>query len=405
MGKTNNVPSLRFSSFSGDWSDLKIGICTTKIGSGNTPNGGEKVYTDFGIPFIRSQNVNNNKLILDEISFIPPSINDKMQGSVVKPNDILLNITGASIGRSCVVPDDFLIGNVNQHVCIIRVKPDYSAVFFHLYLSSPKGQKSIRRSQVGSGREGLNFQSIKLLNFHIPSLPEQQKIANFLTSVDTKIQQLSKKKALLEQYKKGVMQKLFNQELRFKDDNGNDYPDWEEKRLGEVAKMFSGGTPLTTKKEYYHGEIPFIKSGEISSKVTQQFITKEGLLNSSAKSVQTGDLLYALYGATSGEVSICKINGAINQAVLCIRSINSHFFLYYYLRLNKENIISTFLQGGQGNLSAVIIKSLLIPLPSIPEQEKIANFLLSVDKKIEMVNDQLSKTQHFKKGLLQQMFV
>ncbi len=164
-----------------------------------------------------------------------------MQGTIVKPLDMLLNITGASIGRSCVVPTFFDIGNVNQHVCIIRLNSNHSPFFFQAYLSSTEGQNAIERSQVGSGREGLNFKSIRLLKLNIPKLPEQQKIAGFLIAVDDKIQQLTKKKALLEQYKKGVMQQIFNQQIRFKDDDRTDYPEWEEKKLVELFQINAGG--------------------------------------------------------------------------------------------------------------------------------------------------------------------
>lgn len=180
---------------------------------------------------------------------------------------------------------------------------------------------------------------------------------------------------------------------------------WKRKKLKHIGSFFSGGTPLTTKKLYYEGSIPFIKSGEINSDKTSQFISYEALNNSSAKMVRKGDLLYALYGATSGEVAISKLDGAINQAVLCIRTDENNFFTYNYLKKNKQRIISTYLQGGQGNLSADIIKSLIIPYPSLPEQQKIASFLSAVDQKIELVGRQLVQNQAFKKGLLQQMFV
>ena len=241
--------------------------------------------------------------------------------------------------------------------------------------------------------------------FSFPTLTEQQKIATFLTAVDDKLQSLKQKKTLLEQYKKGVMQQIFSQEIRFKDDNGNDYPDWEEKKLGDIGKFYSGGTPLTTKRQYFGGNIPFIRSGEINSNSTEQFITEEGLKNSSAKMIEVGDILYALYGATSGEVGISRINGAINQAVLCIKSEENHFYLYSFLKFEKENIIKTFLQGGQGNLSADIVKKINLPLPRLEEQNKIANFLSAIDDKINQCQEQIVNTEVWKKGLLQQMFV
>src|SRR5699024_9221314 len=147
-------------------------------------------------------------------------------------------------------------------------------------------------------------------------------------------------------------------ELRFPEFDG----EWEEKTIGKIATTFSGGTPSSTNRSYYNGEIPFIRSGEISKSSTELMINKEAISNSSAKMVEKGDLLYALYGATSGEVAISKINGAINQAVLCIKSEESINFLLNFLRLQKQHILKTYIQGGQGNLSASIVKGITIKL-------------------------------------------
>jgi len=155
----------------------------------------------------------------------------------------------------------------------------------------------------------------------------------------------------------------------------------------------------------YIGDIPFIKSGEINANATEQFISKEGLKSSSARKVKKGDILYALYGATSGEVAIANLEGAINQAVLCIRTNQVKFFLKSFLEYKKEKFTRTFLQGGQGNLSAQIVKSFKIPVPSLPEQQKIADFLTAIDKKIAQTETQLELTRTYKKGLLQQLFV
>src|SRR5690554_2962128 len=131
-----------------------------------------------------------------------------MKGSKVLPNDILLNITGGSIGRSCVVPENFKEGNVNQHVSIIRLKK-FSPRFLQLLLSSNKGQKLIFQSQTGSGREGLNFQSIRSFKVFFPSLPEQQKIASFLNRLDSKIEQVGIQIEKMQDWKKGLLQKMF----------------------------------------------------------------------------------------------------------------------------------------------------------------------------------------------------
>ena len=188
--------------------------------------------------------------------------------------------------------------------------------------------------------------------------------------------------------------------LRFPEFN----KEWENKKLGEVSITFSGGTPLTSNKDYYNGVIPFIRSGEVSSENTELSISLDALKNSSAKLVKKGDLLYALYGATSGEVAISKINGAINQAVLCIRTELDNYFTYNFLLKNKNNIIKTYLQGGQGNLSADIVKSLLISYPTLPEQQKIASFFTAIDSKISLLKKKKELLEQYKKGVMQKIF-
>ena len=181
--------------------------------------------------------------------------------------------------------------------------------------------------------------------------------------------------------------------------------EWEEKTLGEVFKTYSGGTPDTTKKKaYYGGTIPFIRSAEINKEETELFLTQEGLEKSSAKLVNKGDLLVALYGANSGDSAIAKINGAINQAVLCLQSENSNFFVQNFLQHNRELITQKYLQGGQGNLSGEIIKSIRVPFPSSKEQQKIAACLSSLDELITAAVERLEGLQQHKKGLLQQLF-
>ena len=235
-----NVPKLRFGEFEGDWKIKTIGEITSKVGSGSTPSGGAQIYTNSGIPFIRSQNINNDQLIFDDATYIPQLVHEKMQGSAVQANDVLLNITGASIGRSCVVPSNFVEGNVNQHVSIIRFINGYVPHFYQKYLSSSRGQKHISSLQVGSGREGLNFQAIRTIAIPSPEINEQQKIADFLSAVDEKITALTAQKTALTQYKQGMMQRIFAQTLRFKDDNGADYPDWGDYMIGDIFKVTRG---------------------------------------------------------------------------------------------------------------------------------------------------------------------
>ncbi len=188
--------------------------------------------------------------------------------------------------------------------------------------------------------------------------------------------------------------------LRFSEYSDN----WEVRQLSQVAKFFSGGTPVSTNKQYYQGNIPFIKSGEISKTKTEHNISQEGLESSSAKMVESGDLLYALYGATSGEVAISKIDGAINQAILCIRTDQNKNWLLNYLKHNKNRIISKYLQGGQGNLSADIIKKLEIRFPKLAEQQKIASFLTITDSWLDNLRSQKSSLESYKKSIMQKIF-
>lgn len=194
--------------------------------------------------------------------------------------------------------------------------------------------------------------------------------------------------------------------LRFKDTNGKDYPAWEQRKLKDFTLSYSGGTPTVSNKNYYNGTIPFIRSGEISGERTELFITEEGLNKSSAKSVHKGQILYALYGATSGEVSLSKIDGAINQAILAISTKEgySNAFLSFWLRKEKDRITATFLQGGQGNLSGEIVKNLIVPVPSQLEQTKIGDFFNQLDGIITLHQRKLETLKKLKRTLLQKMF-
>ena len=181
---------------------------------------------------------------------------------------------------------------------------------------------------------------------------------------------------------------------------------WEQCKLGDVTDSYSGGTPTVGKNDYYGGNIPFIRSAEINSKSTELFITEKGLKNSSAKMVSKGTILYALYGATSGECGISQINGAINQAILAIIPKNNFdsYFITTWLRRSKFEIISTYLQGGQGNLSGAIVKDLILKVPSINEQKTIGTYFEQLDNLITLHQSKLEILKKLKKGFLQKLF-
>lgn len=286
-------------------------------------------------------------------------------------------------------------------------KADTNTAFYIQYFESGRYNREIYRvAQEGARNHGLlniaveDFFSGVLVE---PSASEQQKIAEILATCDRVIEL---KRQLLEEkrrQKQWLMQKLLDP------NSGVQLPEfensiWKKVVVGEECDMFSGGTPKAGKEEYYaDGTIPFIRSGEIASDVTELFLTDEGYDNSSAKIVCVGDLLYALYGANSGDCAISKIHGAINQAILCIKPKRmERSMLYYLLCANKERIISTYLQGGQGNLSAEIIKKLVVEIPtSNAHQKKIIDMLSVADKGIASCESELVAWQQMKKALLQ----
>jgi type I restriction enzyme S subunit len=400
MMRVQNNPKLRFPSFEGEWEENELGNIT-KVTSGGTPSRNNVNFWNGNIPWITTSLINFNIITVAE-EYITQEAVLKSSAKLFKKGTILMAMYGQGKTRGKVA----VLGlDATTNQACGAIMPNENLDKDYLFQNLAGRYDEIRDLSNEGGQQNLSGGIIKEIKISFPTLPEQQKIASFLSAVDEKIQQLSRKKELLEQYKKGVMQQLFSGKLRFKDENGEDYPDWEEKKLRDFCTFFSGGTPTSTNQKFYSGTIPFIGSGNIYDSEVFSFISEEALNSSSAKIVEKGDLLYALYGANSGELAISKMNGAINQAILCIRNQESIEYLYYVLILNKDNIVAKFLQGGQGNLSAQIIKRLKYKFPSIQEQQKIANFLSSIDTKIENVNGEIGKTQLFKKGLLQQMFV
>lgn len=199
--------------FEGDWKVTNLGSLAQKIGSGVTPKGGSESYKLSGIPLIRSQNVLWGKIDLSDVAYIDKEQHQKMKGSVVLRGDVLLNITGASIGRVAV--SDLDEANVNQHVCIIRsnvINPEYLKNF----LLSFRGQKQIEQFQAGGNRQGLNFEQIKSFKIFVCSLSEQQKIASVLTAADKEIELLESKLTHFNQEKRALMQQLLTGKRRVK---------------------------------------------------------------------------------------------------------------------------------------------------------------------------------------------
>lgn len=207
------LPRLQFPEFrlAGEWAECELGPLTTKVGSGITPTGGDKNYKTDGRPFVRSQNVGWGELILDDVAFIDEETHQSFDSTEIRVSDVLLNITGASIGRSAVADSRITGGNVNQHVCIIRVKRDeLDPVLLNQFLISERGQKQIDSFQAGGNRQGLNFAQIRSFEISLPPTEkEQHRIADCLSSLDDLIAAQSQKIDALKTHKKGMMQQLF----------------------------------------------------------------------------------------------------------------------------------------------------------------------------------------------------
>lgn len=249
----------------------------------------------------------------------------------------------------------------------------------------------------------VNNEEVLLGRIPMPPIEEQRKINSLIAQFDRIIDLKQKLIEEKRRQKQWLMQKLLdpNSGVRLP---GFENSIWKKIVIGEECEMFSGGTPKAGKDEYYiEGTIPFIRSGEIAGDKTELFLTDAGYNRSSAKMVQVGDILYALYGANSGECSISKINGAINQAILCVRpKCIERKMLYYLLYANKQRIVATYLQGGQGNLSADIIKKLVVELPEDKEhQRKIVEIIQAADNDITCYEAELKAWQKKKKALMQ----
>ena len=231
---------------------------------------------------------------------------------------------------------------------------------------------------------------------------EQRKIADFLIALDRRIETQQSLVDNLKKYKRGVMRAIFRDKAILFSETTK----WKSVRLGDECTFFSGGTPKSTDSSFYGGAIPFIRSGEIHSDKTELFLTDDGLKYSSAKMVSKGDLIIALYGATSGEVDISKIDGAINQAILCIRpSWINKVYLKYLLEDRKDDILNTYLQGGQGNLSAEIIKNLIFDIPDEGSQLVVVDFLNTMDRRINSSIMLMENLITLRSGLMQQLFI
>ena len=398
------VPELRFKGFKEEWIFKKIGKIAELTSS-------KRVYlTDYverGIPFYRGKEITELKLgkIPNDILYITESSyrDFKKKYGVPQKDDLLITAVG-TLGNVLRIKDDSEFYFKDGNLIWFRKINEFSP-FLEIALNVYKGE--IEKTSIGSTQRALTMVELRKLNFPFPTLPEQKKIASFLSAVDEKIQQLSRKKELLEQYKKGLMQQLFSGNLRFKDENGKDYADWEEKKLGEVGNIITGKTPSTADSNLWNGDIQFITPTDIKDGIKYQLSTQRYVANNDKiKILPINSIIYTCI-ASIGKMSISKFPSITNQQInsLVVNEYHSFEYVYYWLLY-----LTPYIKTTQANTTLPIINKtdfskFNISIPSLQEQQKIANFLSGIDVKIENTNQQINQMQNFKKGLLQQLFV
>lgn len=412
MSKQSNIPTLRFPEFSGEWKEKKLGDVASNImygiGAAATTFDGKNKY-------LRITDIDE-----DFRTFIPNPLTSP-EGNIdnkyyLKENDIVFARTGASVGKSYLYnPKDGILIFAG-FLIKINVSGE-NAIFVFQQTLRNNYKKWVVAMSMRSGQPGLNAEEYKSLKFYYPQLPEQQKIATFLTAVDSKIELLQKKKQGLEQYKKGVMQQLFTQQLRFKKEDGTNYPDWEEKRLGEICDVRSSKRVL--QQDWKDEGVPFYRTREIISLSkgetfkTPIFISDELFQQIKDKYdvPEGGDMLVTGVGSI-GETYKVKLtdkfyfkDGNVLWFKLSTKVVTDFLFQSFKTRYVKKQLSDNATITTVATFTIDGAKKTLIKLPCLEEQTKIANFLSAIDTKIALVNTQLENTQQFKKGLLQQMFV
>jgi type I restriction enzyme S subunit len=402
-------PNLRFTEFEGDWENKKLSDVTSYVDyRGRAP-----IKTDNGHFLVTAKNI--KKGFIDyECSKEYVAENDYsnvMSKGLPETGDIVFT-TEAPMGNVALVDRTNIA--LAQRVIKFRGKEMISNFYLLHYMLSNIFQSDISKKAIGTTVQGISGKELHRIKISIPTLPEQQKIASFLSSVDDKIQQIFRKKELLEQYKKGVMQKIFAQELRFKPspiealEIGDEYPDWEEKKLGEVCNYKNGGSfeKFVTSEGLYN--LISLNSIDINGKLKEQ----HKKVSITDNSLQKGDLIMVLSDVAHGNFLgltdiIPNDEFVLNQRMAALKPKTDYnsFYLKTYINYNQDYFKLMGQGSSQLNLSKGDVENFIVKLPSLLEQQKIASFLSAIDEKIEKTTQQLTQTETFKKGLLQKMFV
>ena len=387
------IPKLRFKEFSEEWEEKKLEKIF-EIFNGYAFSSKENVKK--GIILLKIANIGITKLNKNDISFLPINFLDLYSKFLLKKGDIVIALTRPLLnGKLKIAEINEYFNNclLNQRVGKILTKENKK--FIYNMLQNKNYIKKIENNISGSDPPNLSTESIKDINITIPILQEQEKIADFLSSVDVKLDLTEKKLELLKNYKKGIMQKIFSQELKFKDENGNDYAKWEEKKLENIVNI-NKGKQLNKEFLLEYDKYPVINGGILPSGYTDTY-------NYFANTITISE-----GGNSCGYVNFIKKDfWAGGHCYILEKKENINYkYLYQILKNNESNIMELRVGSGLPNIQKKSINEYRINVSmTLEEQQKIADFLFSIDDKIEKLSSKLEELKEFKKGLLQQMFV
>lgn len=396
----SNVPKLRFKEFSGEWIEKKLKSILLDFRLGGNYSNSETINSK---PLIKMGNLNRGNIVLNKIEYIADNENiDELDR--IKYGDLFFNTRNTLdlVGKVAIWKNELPDAYYNSNLMWMKYENNF---FMNYRFNTFQGIKALRRIATGTTSVAAIYtKDLLKISFNVPEGDEQEKIASFLASVDTKIEQLTKKEQLLQQYKKGVMQKIFNQEIRFKAYDGSEFCEWEEKSLNELVEFSNGKAHENDIDE--SGDYIVVNSKFISSNGTVKKYS-----NSQIAPLYKNDIVMVMSDVPNGKaLSKCYLidennKYTLNQRICSLRqTINNNKFLIYLINRNKYYL--AFDSGvGQTNLRKDEVLNLKLKVPCLEEQNKIANFLSSIDCKIEQTQKQLESSKEFKKALLQQMFV
>ena len=405
-----NVPKLRFKEFTDEWKNKKLDKTTyikARIGWKNLK---ASEYVSFGIPMIAGQHIKQGKILWDKADFITNERYEESPEIQLKINDIIFSKDG-SLGNPAIIKNLPQKATINGTMMLIRLNytnDNVSPNYFYQICTSQYFQKMI--SLIKSGGTIPHIFQRDIINFSFPipkTLEEQEKIADFLSTVDKKIENLNATIENLEQQKKGLMQQIFSQKLRFKNENGNDYPQWQKKKLSEIGTIITGTTPSTKHTEYYSDEYLWVTPTDIVEKnitTTNKKLSKLGLQK--GRIVPANSILVTCI-ASIGKNAILRTLGSCNQQINAITPTNNYNVDFiYYLICYKENLLHLYAgTGGMEILNKEQFSKISMLFPCLEEQQKISNILSTFNRKTDNQKAQLEPWKQTKKGLLQQMFI